>query len=56
MYGGVEAGINGQTDVAWKGPIEEVARSQAIEAEGLLNDLGIQVFAFNIFYFLHVWD
>ncbi|PWA68281.1 5'-nucleotidase domain-containing protein 4 [Artemisia annua] len=35
-------GINGQTDVAWKGPIEEVARSQAIEAEGLLNDLGIQ--------------
>ncbi|GKD62851.1 5'-nucleotidase domain-containing protein 4 isoform X1 [Tanacetum coccineum] len=40
--GGVEAGINGQTDVAWKGPIEEVARSQALEAEGLLNHLGIQ--------------
>nr|GEX15224.1 5'-nucleotidase domain-containing protein 4 isoform X1 [Tanacetum cinerariifolium] len=35
-------GINGQTDVAWKGPIEEVARSQALEAEGLLNHLGIQ--------------
>nr|XP_043606991.1 5'-nucleotidase domain-containing protein 4 [Erigeron canadensis] len=35
-------GINGQTDVAWKGPIEEVARLQAIEAEGLLKDLGIQ--------------
>ncbi|GJU43228.1 5'-nucleotidase domain-containing protein 4 isoform X1 [Tanacetum coccineum] len=40
--GGVEAGINGQTDIAWKGPIEEVARSQALEAEGLLNHLGIQ--------------
>lgn len=39
----VEAGINGHTDIAWKGPIEEVARFQAKEAEGLLKDLGIQV-------------
>nr|KAJ0201650.1 hypothetical protein LSAT_V11C600342330 [Lactuca sativa] len=38
----VEAGINGHTDIAWKGPIEEVARFQAKEAEGLLKDLGIQ--------------
>lgn len=35
-------GINGHTDIAWKGPIEEVARFQAKEAEGLLKDLGIQ--------------
>ncbi|KAL4579185.1 hypothetical protein LXL04_015322 [Taraxacum kok-saghyz] len=35
-------GINGQSDIAWKGPIEEVARRQAREAEGLLKDLGIQ--------------
>ncbi|KAI3505959.1 hypothetical protein L1887_28302 [Cichorium endivia] len=35
-------GINGQSDIAWKGPIEEVARLQAKEAEGLLKDLGIQ--------------
>ncbi|GJR08985.1 zinc knuckle CX2CX4HX4C containing protein [Tanacetum coccineum] len=35
-------GINGQTDIAWNGPIEEVARSQALEDEGLLSHLGIQ--------------
>ncbi|GJZ05781.1 hypothetical protein Tco_0539574 [Tanacetum coccineum] len=35
-------GINGQTDIAWNGPIEEVARSQALEAEGLLSHLRIQ--------------
>ncbi|GKB90683.1 reverse transcriptase domain, reverse transcriptase zinc-binding domain protein [Tanacetum coccineum] len=46
--GGVEAGINGQKDIAWKGPIEEVARSQALEAEGLLSHLGIQVRANDI--------
>ncbi|GJZ97456.1 reverse transcriptase domain-containing protein [Tanacetum coccineum] len=46
--GGVEARINGQTDIAWKGPIEEVARSQALEAEGLLSHLGIQVTANDI--------
>ncbi|KAI3686952.1 hypothetical protein L1987_80642 [Smallanthus sonchifolius] len=34
--------INGQADIARNGPIEEVARLQAIEAEGLLNHLGIQ--------------
>ncbi|KAL8244441.1 hypothetical protein R6Q59_010699 [Mikania micrantha] len=34
--------INGQANIARKGPIEEVARLQAIEAEGLLHDLGIQ--------------
>ncbi|KAK9080074.1 hypothetical protein SSX86_001749 [Deinandra increscens subsp. villosa] len=34
--------INGQADIAMKGPIEEVARLQAIEAEGLLSDLGIK--------------
>lgn len=39
----IEAGVNGVTDVAWKGPIEEVAKLQAIEAEGLLKDLGIKV-------------
>lgn len=35
-------GINGQADIAWRGPIEEVAKLEAKEAEGLLNDLGIQ--------------
>ncbi|XP_076941158.1 uncharacterized protein LOC143610612 isoform X2 [Bidens hawaiensis] len=34
--------VNGQADVARKGPIEEVAKLQAIEAEGLLHHLGIQ--------------
>ncbi|KAK1407816.1 hypothetical protein QVD17_39443 [Tagetes erecta] len=34
--------MNGQADIARKGPIEEVARLQALEAEGLLNHLGIQ--------------
>ncbi|KAM0042114.1 putative 5'-nucleotidase [Helianthus debilis subsp. tardiflorus] len=34
--------INGEVDVARKGPIEEVAKLQALEAEGLLNGLGIQ--------------
>ncbi|KAI3821428.1 hypothetical protein L1987_08996 [Smallanthus sonchifolius] len=34
--------INGQADIARNAPIEEVARLQAIEAEGLLNHLGIQ--------------
>ncbi|KAI7741874.1 hypothetical protein M8C21_032446, partial [Ambrosia artemisiifolia] len=34
--------VNGQVDVARKGPIEEVAKLQALEAEGLLNGLGIQ--------------
>ncbi|XP_022038543.1 5'-nucleotidase domain-containing protein 4 isoform X1 [Helianthus annuus] len=36
------AEINGEVDVARKGPIEEVAKLQALEAEGLLNGLGIQ--------------
>ncbi|MFS8034964.1 putative 5'-nucleotidase [Helianthus anomalus] len=34
--------INGEVGVARKGPIEEVAKLQALEAEGLLNGLGIQ--------------
>ncbi|XP_071701782.1 uncharacterized protein [Rutidosis leptorrhynchoides] len=35
-------GINGVTNDAWKGPIEEVAKFQAIEAESLLKDLGLK--------------